>query len=218
MPNIIIANEFSVIRKGLISIISNEIENCIVFEAKNFTKLLNLTDSQDTDLIIMDINLQDKSGLYTIKHLKAVSPGVPILLISLRTEEELIKRCLAAGASGYLNLYSEPDEFILAIHNILKGLKYVGSDMISKLVSLLNGPEPEVSFYEKLTDREYEVFRLIGEKKTSTEIADILSLSIKTVSTYKSRILVKLNLNSSQELLGYALENEPAYRNEYNFV
>lgn len=217
MQNIIIVNECTIIRKGLINILSEVIVNCKIIEAKSLSELLNLIGSQIPDLIIMDINLSDKSGLYVIKHLKVVLPDVPILLISSINDEELIKRCLASGASGYMNINSEQDEISLAIQNILRGLKYISSDLIYKFILQLNDVKPVNPFHGKLSDREFEVLRLIGKRKTPTQIAEILSLSIKTISTYKARILVKLNLNSSEELLCYAIGNDQAYENEFSF-
>lgn len=212
MLNILVAEERSIIRKGLVSIISKEFNFCTCVEVKNYNELLNSIEKHSFDLIIVDINLSNQSGLNVVKQLKIINSFVPILLIDIKPDEELIKRCIIAGASGYLNINTEPEEIVIAVKNIINGSKYIGSHVMNKFLSLM-GHSGTSSDHEKLSDREFEVLRLIGEKKTSSEIANILSLSIKTISTYKSRILIKLNLNSPQEIFSYALENDMACRN-----
>lgn len=176
-------------------------------EAANGWELLEKVRKNDYDVIILDITMPGGGGVALLNQLQSEKPKIPVLALSIHPEEQYGKRMLKAGASGYLTKESAPDELVTAIRRVFKGGKYVSPSLAEALANDLvrhsEGPS-----HESLSDREYQVMLLIGSGKMITEIASELNLSVKTVSTYRSRILEKMNMKNNAELTHYVIKNQ----------
>ena len=208
MIKILIADDHAIVRKGLTEIISDETDMKVSYEAKNAEEVIELIRDKEIDIIILDINMPGKSGLDILKDLRFLKPDIPVLILSINPEDQFARRCLRAGASGYMNKDIEPDEFISAIRKIIKGQKYISASLAEKLLIEAESKQKTLVPHDQLSDREFEVLRMIAGNKTITEIAISMSLSIKTISTYKSRIFKKLNFSSKEDLVGYVSRYE----------
>jgi DNA-binding NarL/FixJ family response regulator len=206
MMQILIADDHAIVRRGLMQILDEEPGLANVSEAQNGQEVLDMTHHQAWDLVILDINLPDRNGLDILNEVHYQFPKLPILILSMYPEDQYALRVLKAGASGYLNKQSAPEELTKAIKKIRGGGKYFSEAVIEKLLSSL-GNSQEKPIHELLSDREYQVMILIASGKILSEIAESLALSIKTVSTYRKRILLKLNLKNNAELTHFALRN-----------
>jgi two-component system invasion response regulator UvrY len=203
---ILIADDHAVVRRGLEQIIAETPDIVVAGEAVNGWEVLDKIKENDYDVIVMDIAMPGKDGIDVLTQLKFERPEIPVLMLSMYPEEQFAIRALKAGASGYLTKESAPDELVTAIRKVSAGGKYVSSAFAEKLVSILQ--ETERLPHEALSNREYKVMCLIATGKTVTEIADELSLSVKTVSTYRSRILEKMKMKNNAELTYYAIKNK----------
>jgi len=163
--------------------------------------------SQEFDVIVLDITMPGLMGLDVLKQLKSEKPELPVLILSMHPEEQYAIRVLRAGASGYLTKASAPNKLTEAIRKLYGGGKYVSSTLAERLADELGGDLTKLP-HETLSDREYQVMCLIASGKTVTQIADQLALSVKTVSTYRTRILEKMRMQSNAELTHYAIENK----------
>ncbi len=206
MIKILIADDHPVVRQGLKDIIEETPGMMVGDEANNGQEALEKIRKNDFDVVLLDISMPGRSGLDILKELKSEKPELSVLILSMHPEEQYAVRVLKAGASGYLTKESAPDELIAAIKKASKGRKYVSSSLAEKLAFYLE-IENERPLHETLSDREYEVMRMIASGKTITEIAGKLFLSVKTISTYRSRILEKMGMKSNSELTHYALKN-----------
>ncbi len=206
MIKILIADDHPVVRKGLKEIIEVTPGMMVGDEASNGQEALEKVRKSDFDIVLLDISMPGRSGLDILKELKSEKPKLSVLILSMHPEEQYAVRVLKAGASGYLTKESAPDELIAAIRKASKGRKYVSSSLAEKLALYLEMDDGR-PLHETLSDREYEVMRMIASGKTITEIAEKLFLSIKTISTYRSRILEKMGMKSNSELTHYALKN-----------
>jgi DNA-binding NarL/FixJ family response regulator len=157
-------------------------------------------------LVILDITMPGRSGLDVLRDLKAAYPGIPVLVLSMHSEDQYAKRILRAGASGYMNKESAPEDLILAVRKVLAGGRYVSSALAEKLAFDLREDSGQ-PIHAALSDREFEDLRMIGAGKTVSQIAEELHLGVTTVSTYRARILEKMNMATSAELMHYALHN-----------
>jgi len=175
-------------------------------EAGTSQEVLNEVWGNDYDVVLLDISMPGRDGLDILKELKSVKPGIHVLVLSVHPEEQYAVRMLAAGASGYLTKESAPDKLITALRRVSRGGKYVTPSLAEKLVLNL-GVNAEKPPHERLSNREYQVMCMIASGKTVTEIAGELLLSAKTVSTYRSRILRKMNMNNNAELIHYAIQH-----------
>jgi len=201
---IIVADDHAVVRKGLKQILLEISGVKTVEEVDNGPALIERITKENFDFVILDISMPGQSGLLTLKEIKDRKPKLPVLILSIHPEEQYALRSLRDGASGYLTKDSAPEELVRAIQKILSGHKYITQTLADKLVNNFGDKLP----HELLSDREYEVFSMIAVGKTMTDIADELSLSVKTVSTYKSRIYDKMNMKSRTEITLYAIHNE----------
>jgi DNA-binding NarL/FixJ family response regulator len=175
-------------------------------EARNSEELMEAIRKQEWDILILDITMPGKSGLDALKEIRPLRPRLPVLVLSMHPEDQFAVRVLKAGAAGYMTKERAPEELIGAIKKVLAGGKYVSSTLAERLAFNLD-QETEKAPHEMLSDREYEVLCMIASGKTVGEIADILYLSVKTVSTYRARILEKMNLRTNAELTHYAMKN-----------
>ncbi len=206
MMQILIADDHAIVRRGLKQILDEEPGLAVVSEAQNGQEVLEMSRHQSWDLVILDINLPDRNGLDILNELHYTFPNVPILILSMYPEDQYALRVLKAGASGYLNKQSAPEELIKAIKKIRGGGKYFSEAVLDMLVSSMDRRQAK-PIQEILSDREYQVMVLIASGKTLTEIGEKLALSVKTISTYRKRILDKLNMKNNAELTYFALRN-----------
>jgi len=206
MLRILIADDHPVVRRGLRQIVADSRDMAVVDEATNGWEVLSKVRVSDYDVVLLDIAMPGMDGLDVLTQLKHEKPRLPVLMLSMYPEEQFAIRAFRAGASGYVTKESAPDELVGAIRKVSTGGKYVSSALAEKLALDLErgGKQPP---HETLSDREYQVMSLIASGKTVTGIARELSLSVKTISTYRSRILEKMNLKNNAELTNYAIKN-----------
>lgn len=203
MHRILTVDDHEVVREGVKGLFSAEVAQ--FGEARSGPEALNLIREGDWDLAILDISLDGRSGLDVLKEIKALRPKLPVLMLSMHAEDQYAMRAFKAGASGYISKASSRDELREAVLRVIKGGRYVSPSMAERMVFDLSGSEKPP--HETLSDRELEVLCLIASGKTVGEIAESLSLSDKTISTYRRRILDKMQLNTNAELTHYAIRN-----------
>lgn len=203
---ILLVDDHAVVRKGLKQILADELSKPVFGEAADAEETLLKVKKEKWDIVVLDINLPGKSGLDILGKLKKLRPELPVLFMSVNAEDQYAVRCLRSGAAGYLAKESAPEELVTAVKKVLGGGKYLGPSIAEKIATGL-APETEKPLHESLSDREFQVLRLVGEGKTLTEIAGLLSLSLPTVSTYRLRILDKMRMQNNAELMRYAIEH-----------
>lgn len=204
--NILLADDHSIVRRGLKEILLEEFPDANFQEASDGQELIRKMRSDKFDVIISDVSMPGKNGLEALKVIKAESPTIPVLVLSIHPEELYAILVLKAGASGYLTKESAPEELVKAVRMIMMGRKYITPSLAEKMASNLDSDITKLP-HELLSDRELDVLKLIAGGKTVSEIAVILSLSVNTISTYRSRVLEKMNLKSNSELTFYAISN-----------
>jgi DNA-binding NarL/FixJ family response regulator len=207
MTRILIVDDHYIVRKGLVSILT-EIPGAVdVEEAASGEEALARVQEGDYDMVLLDIALPGKRGLEVLKDMKTLKPELPVLMLSMHPEEQYAVQSLRAGASGYLTKGSVADELMLAIRKVLAGGKYIGALFAEKLAyGLINNTEKQL--HESLSTREQQVLLLIASGKTPRTIALEMSLNVKTVNTFRARLLHKMRMTSNVELTRYALENK----------
>jgi DNA-binding NarL/FixJ family response regulator len=202
MNKIILADDHSFIRVGLIQILKDEYPSVEITEVGDGESLINEVSKNDFDLVISDLDMPGRSGLEALIQIKLIKPELPVLILSIYSEDLYAVRVLKAGASGYLNKNAAPYELITAIQRIELGRKYITPELAEKLLIQMDTDKQP---HELLSNREFEIFKLLAAGKTITQIAEMLSLALTTVSTHRSRILEKLSLSNNSELTRYAL-------------
>ena len=207
MINVLIADDHPVVLEGLKQIVADTPDIVINGEATNGKEVLDQVRTGQWDVVVLDISMPGAHGLDLLKQLKAQHPKLRVLILSMHPEDDYAVRLLRAGASGYLNKRSVSDQLVEAIRKVAQGGKYVSPTLAEKLVLDLDVDYDDLP-HKKLSDREFQVFCLIASGMTVTETAEELSLSVKTVSTYRSRILEKMNMNRNADLTRYAIQHE----------
>ncbi len=204
---VLIADDHDVVRQGIKTIISDNSDLCVVGEAENGKVVLEKIRGLDVDVVIMDYDMPKKNGLDTLIELKAFRPKLPVIILSVFPEDHYGIRFLKAGASGYLGKSNVTRQLVEAIRRVANGGKYISPNLADKLVSGLNKDFDKLP-HENLTDREFQVFHLIATGKRLKAIAEELHLSVNTVSTYRSRILEKMELENNADMIHYAIKND----------
>ena len=207
MIKVMVADDHPVVREGLKQILSQAQDIKVTAEAEDGHEILDKVRNQEFDVIVLDITMPGLMGLDVLKQLKSEKPEIPVLILSMHPEEQYAIRVLRAGASGYLTKASAPDKLTGAIRKLYRGGKYVSSSLAERLADELGGDLTKLP-HQTLSDREYQVMCLLASGKTVTQVADQLALSVKTVSTYRTRILEKMKMQSNAELTHYAIENK----------
>jgi two-component system invasion response regulator UvrY len=206
MIKLIIADDHPIVREGLKQIIADSPHFTVSDEAGNGPELLDKVRKEDFDVIILDLKMPGMDGLDVLKQLKIEKPRIPVIILTIHPEAQYALRILRAGASGYLTKESVSDELITAIKKVHRGGKYISPSLAEKIAFALD-TDSEKMLHETLSDREYQVMYMIASGKTVTEIAEELNLSVKTISTYRARILEKMNMKTNAELTRYAFQN-----------
>lgn len=207
--SILVADDHAVVRRGLRQVIADECDGATVEEASTGQAALDAVRRQDWAIVILDINLPDKNGLEVLKDLKAMRPALPVLILSHHAEAEYAARAFKAGAAGYLTKESASEELAAAIRKVLAGGRYVSPSFAEQLAGRLTS-DLDVLPHHALSDREHLVLCQIAQGKAVSQIADELALSVKTISTYRARLLEKLQLVNNAELMRYAFDHRLA--------
>jgi two-component system, NarL family, invasion response regulator UvrY len=206
MTRILIADDHTLFREGLKHIMSEYPDLVVADEASNGQEVLEKIWNNEFDMVLLDITMPGMTGLEALKQLKNEKPKLPVLVLSMHPEEQYAVRVIRAGASGYLRKESAPDELITAIRQISQGRKYITPSLAEKLAFEVEA-DSEKAPHDILSDREYQVLRMIAEGKTVKYIAMELSLSAKTVSTYRARIMEKMKMTTNAELMHYVMKH-----------
>jgi Response regulator containing a CheY-like receiver domain and an HTH DNA-binding domain len=204
--NVLIADDHAIVRKGLIQLLSEGFPDIEVIEAVNSADVISAIRSQDLDIILMDISMPGRNGIETLKQIRLEGVRTPVLMLSMHPEDQYALRSLKAGASGFINKESATIELLAAVKKVLGGGKYISPSVAEKLADAVS-EKGSLPGHENLSDREMEVLQQIATGKTVSEIAEYLSLSVNTISTYRTRLLEKLRLNNNAEITRYAIEN-----------
>jgi DNA-binding NarL/FixJ family response regulator len=206
MIRILIADDHTVVRRGLQQVLADEHDMKVLGEAKNSQELLALARAQSADLVILDISMPGRNGLDILKELRKEFPRTAVLVLSMHPEEQYAVQALRAGASGYLTKETASEELVGAIRKAVGGGRYVSASLAERLALDL-ASDREKAVHERLSTREFQILCMIGSGKTVTEIADELALSVKTIGTYRARILEKMELRHNAEMIRYAIQN-----------
>src|ERR1700741_677392 len=207
MKRILLIDDHEVVREGVKKILNVKPDTTVFGEANAAPGALKLVREQDWDVVLLDLSLGGRSGLELLKELKQIRPRLPVLILSMHPEEQYARRAFKAGAAGYVTKESSKAELVDAVSSVAAGGKYVSRALAEKLIFDLDRGTDRPP-HEALSDRELEVMRLLASGKTVTEIAALLSLSDKTISTYRARVLEKIGINTNAELIRYAIEKK----------
>jgi DNA-binding NarL/FixJ family response regulator len=205
MIKVLIADDHPIVRQGLRQILAGTADMVVAGEAVNGQEALDQVRMGGWDVLVLDITMPSRSGFDILKELKHEQPDLPVLVLSIHAEEQLAVRVLKAGASGYLTKENAPEELVKAIRKVVSGGRYISPALAESLAFGLDAASDRPR-HEMLSDREFQVMQMMASGKTLTEIAETLSLSAKTVSTYRTRLLEKLELKTNAELIRYALD------------
>lgn len=204
--HVLIADDHAIVRQGLRQILSETDDLIVTGEADDGTEALQLARQQTWDVFLLDVSMPNRNGIDTLKQLKKEFPRLPVLILSMHPEEQYAVRALKAGASGYLTKQSAPEQLVTVIRQVAGGKKYLSPAVAQQLVEALSD-DSEKRPHERITDREYQVLIMIAAGNTLTQIAEKLNLGVATVSTYRARLLEKMTLKSTADLIRYGLEN-----------
>jgi DNA-binding NarL/FixJ family response regulator len=206
MTSILIADDHSIVREGLKQVLVDTPDMVVADEAKDGNETLSKVFESDFDVVVLDISMPGKNGLEVLREIKSRKPKLPVLVLSVYPEDQYALRVLKAGAAGYLTKESAPDELINALKKVANGAKYISSAVLEEIANTLD-VNTERPVHERLSDREFQVLRMIASGRTIREIAEELGINIKTVSTYRVRILEKMRMKNNAELTHYAIKN-----------
>ncbi|HAV35477.1 MAG TPA: DNA-binding response regulator [Massilia sp.] len=204
---VFIADDHAIVREGLKQILAEQRDIIVAGEAENGLDAIKLFRKSRCHVMLLDISLPDRNGIEVLKQIKAERPELAVLMLSMHREDQYAIRALKAGAAGYLTKQSAPRELVTAIRQVAGGQKYVSATLAQALATQV-GSDHEAPVHDSLSDREFQTLTMIASGKTVSEIARELSLSVKTVSEYRARLLAKMNLKTSAELTSYAIRNQ----------
>lgn len=208
MIKTLIADDHAVVRRGLKQILAETDDIVVAGEAADGREALDLVRQRDWDVLVLDITMPGRSGLDILKDIRQLRPKLPVLILSMHAEEQFATRMLKAGADGYLNKDGAPEELVKAIRKVVSGGKYVSPAQAERMIGAVADGHGTALPHERLSDREFEILCLIASGKTVTQIGKQLGISVKTVSTYRVRILEKMGMSTNAELTHYAIKGE----------
>lgn len=203
---IMLVDDHPIVRRGLRDILADAFPGSVIQEVGSGRDATDLVLDHHWDVMVLDLSLPDGSGLDVLKRVRHHQPRLPVLILSMHTADQFARRAIAAGASGYLTKDTADSELVTAVSRLLRGGKYFGPEVLERVALGLH-PDRDERPHERLSDREYEVLRMIGSGKTVSEIASALTLSVKTVSTYRARVLDKMGMRTNAELTHYAVRH-----------
>ncbi len=206
MIKVLIADDHAVVRRGLKQIVAETDDIVVGGEAGNSIEVMEQVRAKPFDVVILDITMPGRSGLDALKELRHERPALPVLMLSMHSEDQYAVRVLRAGAAGYLPKEGAPEELVNAIRKVHSGAKYIRPSQVEKMARSIHR-DSDKQLHEHLSDREYEVLRMIASGKTPTQISEELRLSVKTISTYRARLLEKMGMKNNAELTHYAIKN-----------
>lgn len=206
MIRILVADDHAIVRRGLRQIVADESDMEVVGEAQTTQEILDLARQEEWDVIVLNISMPGRGGFEALKALKQTHSKRPVLVLSMYPEDQFAVRAFRAGAAGYMTKESAPEELVQAIRKVVRGGKYVSPSLAEKLAAEL-GEDTERPPHEALSEREYHVLCLLASGKTVTQIAAEMSLSVKTISTYRVRLLEKMRMKTNAEVTRYAIEH-----------
>jgi DNA-binding NarL/FixJ family response regulator len=206
MTRVLIADDHAVVREGLKQIVSETHDKQVAGEAGTGHDVLDFVRHRECDLVVMDLAMPGKDGLEMLKELKLLAPRLPVLILSVYPEDQYAVRLLRAGAAGYLTKESAPEELVAAIRKVSRGGRYVSEALAEQLAVLVGAPTDRPP-HEALSDRELRVMLLIASGKTVSEVADLLCLSVKAISTYRTRALEKMHMRNNAEFSFHAVKH-----------
>jgi DNA-binding NarL/FixJ family response regulator len=207
MIRVLIADDHTVVRRGLKQILLEGFPTAHVEEVPDAEELIKKIVQAEWDVVISDLSMPGRSGLEALQQIKQIQPKLPVLILSIHPEDQYAIRVLKAGAAGYLSKDMAPDELVNAVQRVMLGKKYITASIAEKLASVLD-QDSSKALHEYLSDREFSVLKLLAAGKSVSEIAESLFLSVTTVSTYRTRIMTKMNMKSNADLTLYAVENK----------
>jgi DNA-binding NarL/FixJ family response regulator len=207
MKRILIVDDHEVLREGVKRVFDKQPGTATFGEASTLQEAQTLVREQDWDIVVLDISLGDRSGLEVLRELKQIRPRLPVLILSMHSGEQFARRALKAGASGYITKDSPRAELVKAVDKVMSGGRYISPTLAEKLIFDFES-DADRPPHEALSDREFEVLRLIASGKTVSEIAGVLSLSDSTISTYRARIMEKMRMKTNAEITHYAIQNK----------
>jgi DNA-binding NarL/FixJ family response regulator len=202
--HILIADDHAVVRRGLREILADALPDADFSEVSTGDEVLSHLGKSQTSMLVLDISMPGRSGIDVLRDVKHMYPRLPVIILSCQPEDQYAVRCLRAGAAAYINKESAPEELALAAKKILGGGRYVSASLAEKLVSKLD-EDVDKPLHELLSDREHEVMRMIASGVPLTEIGERLHVSVKTISSYRARIMEKMQMKSNAELTRYAI-------------
>lgn len=206
MIRLLIVDDHAIVRHGLRQVVSEFADIEVAAEAGSSAEAVRLLRENTYDLVLLDISLPDKNGIETLKQIKRDKPALPVIMLSMHAEDEFGVRALKAGASGYVNKKSAHEQLVAAIRQVVSGRRYISPDLAEELARSV-GDSSEKRPHELLSDREFDTLRMLASGKSLTEIAESLSISPKTVSVYRTRLLEKMKLKNNAEIAHYAVKN-----------
>lgn len=207
MIKILIADDHTVVRKGLRQILLEGFPGAEIQEVGDAEEMIKKVINGEWDVVISDLSMPGRSGLEALQQIKQINAKLPVLILSIHPEEQYALRVLKAGASGYLSKDMAPEELVNAVQRVMLGKKYITASIAEKLAAVFD-QDPDKRAHEYLSDREFSVLKLLAAGKSVSEIAESLFLSVTTVSTYRARIMAKMNMRNNADLTLYAIENK----------
>jgi two-component system, NarL family, invasion response regulator UvrY len=203
---IMLVDDHPIVRRGVRDILTGAFPHAAVQEVGSGSEAVALARTQSWDIVILDLTLPDGSGLDVLKRVREAQSKIPVLILSMHTADQFARRAISAGASGYLTKDTADEELVTAVTRLIRGGKYFGPEVLEQVVMGMH-PDRDERPHERLSDREYQVLRMIGSGKTVSEIATDLTLSVKTVSTYRARVLEKMDMRTNAELTHYVVRH-----------
>jgi len=202
--HILIADDHGVVRRGLKEILAEALPGTDFSEAGSGDEVLSHLEKTRTSLLVLDISMPGRSGMDVLRDVKLAYPRLPVIILSVHPEDQYAVRCLRAGAAAYINKESAPEELAIATKKILGGGRYISTSLAEKLIATLDEPVDK-PLHDSLSDREHEVMKMIAAGVPLTDIGESLHVSVKTISTYRARIMEKMQMKSNAELTRYAM-------------
>jgi len=206
MTRILLVDDHPVVRQGIKQVLAGAFDPAVVGEASNAEEGMTVVQSTEWDVMVLDLSLPGTSGLDLLKDLRRERPALPVLVLSMHSPDQFARRAISAGASGYLTKDSHPSELVKAVEEVIAGRRYVNA-AVAPLIDQGVEPERGQRPHEALSDREYQVLRMLASGLTVSQVASRLSLSVKTISTYRARVLEKMNMDTTAELMHYAIHH-----------